>query len=123
MYEIMRYWLDMGIDGFRIDVIWHLIKDKQLRDNPKNPDFEDHMKDYEKLLPVYSTDQPEVHEIVREMRAIHDSYNEHMMIGEIYLPIHKLVTYYGDQGNGAILPFNFLLISLPMEFAKNCFSN
>lgn len=42
MYDNMRFWLDRGIDGFRIDVIWHLIKDKQLRDNPKNPLYEEH---------------------------------------------------------------------------------
>jgi alpha-glucosidase len=113
MYDIMKFWLDLGIDGFRIDVIWHLIKDRHLRDNPKNPFYEDHMNSYDSLLPLYSTDQAEVHEIVEEMRAIHDKYNEHMMIGEIYLPIQRLVTYYGASGKGAHLPFNFTLISLP----------
>jgi alpha-glucosidase len=113
MYDIMKFWLDLGIDGFRIDVIWHLIKDRHLRDNPKNPFYEEHMNPYDSLLPLYSTDQSEVHEIVEEMRAIHDQYNEHMMIGEIYLPIQRLVTYYGASGKGAHLPFNFTLISMP----------
>lgn len=115
MFNVMRFWLDRGIDGFRIDVIWHLIKDKQLRDNPRNPNYEDTQSTYEQLLPVYSTDQPEVHEIVQKMRSILDGYNERMMIGEIYLPIHKLVTYYGTNSNGAHLPFNFMLISMPWE--------
>jgi alpha-glucosidase len=118
MYDVMKFWLDKGIDGFRIDVIWHLIKDKQLRDNPKNPYYEEHMATYDQLLPVYSTDQPEVHEIVQEMRAIHDRYNDRIMIGEIYLPIHKLVTYYGTSANGANLPFNFTLISIPWDAQK-----
>jgi alpha-glucosidase len=113
MYDIMKFWLDLGIDGFRIDVIWHLIKDRHLRDNPKNPFYEEHMNHYDSLLPLYSTDQAEVHEIVEEMRAIHDQYNEHMMIGELYLPIQRLVTYYGVAGKGAHLPFNFTLISIP----------
>ena len=113
IYDAMHFWLARGIDGFRMDVIWHLIKDKQLRDNPKNPGYEYHMTDYNQLLPVYSTDQPEVHEIVQEMRAIMDGYNEKLFIGEIYLPIHKLVTYYGPSSNGANLPFNFSLITLP----------
>ena len=113
MYDIMRFWLDIGVDGFRIDVIWHLIKDNQLRNNPKNPYYEEHMNPYDQLLPVYSTDQPEVHEIVQEMRAIHDEYDEHMMIGEIYLPVKKLVTYYGLKSKGAHIPHNFMLISLP----------
>ncbi|HEX2968765.1 MAG TPA: alpha-amylase family glycosyl hydrolase [Bacteroidales bacterium] len=118
MYDTMRFWLNKGVDGFRIDVIWHLIKDKQLRDNPKNPYYEDHMSTYEQLLPVYSTDQPEVHEIVEEMRVVHDEYDDRMMIGEIYLPIHRLVTYYGAAGKGAQLPFNFMLITLPWQSQK-----
>lgn len=115
MLNVMRFWLDKGVDGFRVDVMWHMIKDQQLRDNPVNPDYKDYMASYERLLPVYSTDQPEVHEIVAKMRQLLDSYEERMMIGEIYLPITKLVTYYGTNNNGAHLPFNFLLISLPWE--------
>ena len=111
--DAMRFWLDKGIDGFRVDVMWHMIKDEQLRDNPANPDNQSHMGTYEQLLPVYSTDQPEVHDIVHKMRRLLDSYEDRMMIGEIYLPIHKLVTYYGIDNKGAHLPFNFMLLSLP----------
>lgn len=118
MLEAMRFWLDKGVDGFRVDVMWHMIKDAQLRDNPVNPDYQPHMATYEQLLPVYSTDQPEVHEIVQMMRSLLDSYKERMMIGEIYLPIHKLITYYGPQNNGAHLPFNFMLLALPWEAQK-----
>jgi alpha-glucosidase len=118
MYSVMRFWLDKGIDGFRVDVLWHLIKDEHFRDNPKNPGYEEHMADYDQLLPVYSTDQPEIHDIVREMRQILDSYKDAIMIGEIYLPIHKLVTYYGSAGEGAHLPFNFTLISLNWDPKK-----
>jgi alpha-glucosidase len=113
MFNVMRFWLDRGVDGFRVDVMWHMIKDSQFRNNPVNPNYQEHMATYEKLLPVFSTDQPEVHEIVQKMRSVLDDYNERMMIGEIYLPIHKLMTYYGPENNGANLPFNFLLLSLP----------
>ena len=37
IYDVMRFWLRKGVDGFRVDVIWHLIKDAQFRDNPPNP--------------------------------------------------------------------------------------
>lgn len=113
MLNVMRFWLDKGVDGFRVDVMWHMIKDAELRNNPVNPEYKSYMADYEQLLPVYSTDQPEVHGIVRDMRALLDQYDERMMIGEIYLPIHKLVTYYGTDEREAHLPFNFQLISLP----------
>lgn len=118
MMDVMRFWLDKGVDGFRVDVMWHMIKDKALRDNPANPGYQVHMATYEQLSPIYSTDQPEVHDLVRKMRAVLDSYEERMMIGEIYLPIQKLVTYYGTDNNGAHLPFNFLLLSMPWDAQK-----
>ena len=113
MYDAMRFWLERGVDGFRVDVLWHLIKDASLRDNPQNPAYTPKETPYNSLLPVYSTDQPEVHEIVREMRELLDGYEERVLIGEVYLPIHRLVAYYGTAQNGAHLPFNFLLIALP----------
>ena len=118
MLNVMRFWLDKGVDGFRVDVMWHMIKDEQLRDNPVNPHYQPHMPTYDQVLPVYSTDQPEVHDIVRKMRQVLDAYPERMMIGEIYLPIHKLVTYYGTDSSGAHLPFNFLLLSMPWDAQK-----
>jgi alpha-glucosidase len=118
MFNVMRFWLDKGVDGFRVDVMWHMIKDSELRDNPLNPDYTDLQADYNRLLPVYSTDQPEVHDIVRQMRALMDEYKERLIIGEIYLPIEKLVVYYGVDNQGAHLPFNFQLLALPWEASK-----
>lgn len=118
MFNAMRFWLDKGVDGFRVDVMWHMIKDAKLRDNPINPDYKPEMPTYDQLLPVYSTDQPEVHGIVQKMRQVLDDYDDRMMVGEIYLPIHQLMTYYGDQNNGAHLPFNFLLLTIPWDSVK-----
>ena len=115
MYDVLRFWLEKGVDGFRVDVMWHLIKDKEFRDNPPNPDYKGERAPYYALLPVHSTDQPEVHEIVREMRRLLDSYGERVLIGEIYLPVHRLVTYYGQDNRGAHLPYNFQLIQLPWQ--------
>jgi alpha-glucosidase len=113
MLNVMRFWLDRGVDGFRVDVMWHMIKDEHLRNNPENPDYHQAQSTYDKLIPSYSTDQPEVHDIVGRMRKVMDEYNERVMIGEIYLPIHKLVTYYGIENSGAHLPFNFQLVVMP----------
>jgi len=113
MYNAMRFWLDKGVDGFRVDVMWHMIKDAQLRDNPPNPDYVESQPTYNQLLPVYSTDQPEVHAIVAEMRKVVDAYGDRVIIGEIYLPIQQLMAYYGPQNDGAHMPFNFLLLNLP----------
>ena len=110
MANVLEFWLQRGVDGFRVDVIWHLIKDEQLRDNPINPGFKDGMSPYDRLLPVYTSDRPEVHGVIAGMRAVLDRYDDRVLIGEIYLPIERLVDYYGRDLTGAHLPFNFQLI-------------
>jgi alpha-glucosidase len=113
---VLRFWFDRGVDGFRIDVLWLLIKDEQLRDNPPNPAYRPE-NDFPRgsLLPLYSADQPEVFDIVAMLRGVADGYNERVLIGEIYLPIERLVTYYGVGGNGVHLPYNFELVLLPWD--------
>ena len=110
MFDVMRFWLDKGVDGFRVDVMWHLIKDDRFRDNPPNPDWRPGQAGIESLLEIYSTDRPEVHEVVAEMRRVLDAYPERVLIGEIYLPMARVVTYYGKDLDEANLPFNFQLL-------------
>jgi alpha-glucosidase len=57
MLDVLRFWLDRGIDGFRVDVLWLLIKDTLLRDNPANPDGTRRLGRYDDLLPVYTADR------------------------------------------------------------------
>jgi alpha-glucosidase len=110
MYDALRFWLDRGVDGFRIDVIWHLIKDAEFQDNPPNLAYQPSQAEINRFLQVYSADQPEVHEVVSEMRRVLEEYPERVLIGEIYLPLERLVAYYGQDLAGAHLPFNFQLI-------------
>ena len=117
IYAALRFWLDKGVDGFRMDVLWLLIKDDQFRDNPPNPDFHGTGSSFNAVLPQYTADQPETLEIVEEMRALLDSYpGDRVLIGEIYLGIPGLVRYYGGpQLLGAQMPFNFHLILTPWQ--------
>ena len=110
MFDVLRFWLDKGVDGFRVDVIWHLIKDDRFRDNPPNPDWHEGMRGYDRHVHRYTTDRPEVHEVVRAMRRVVDEYDDRVLIGEIYLPVGRLVTYYGEDLSGVQLPFNFHLL-------------
>jgi alpha-glucosidase len=109
MVDVLRFWLERGVDGFRVDALRHLIKDKELRNNPPNPDYRPGDRPFDALLPVYNTDRPEIHEAIGAMRRVLDEYDA-VMIGELYLPIERLVAYYGS---GVHLPFNFHLLSTP----------
>ena len=110
MLNVLRFWLERGVDGFRVDVLWHLIKDDQFRDNPPNPHWREGMDPYNQLIPLYTTDRPEVHGVIAQMRSLTDQYDARVLIGEIYLPIEKLVQYYGGSVEGVQLPFNFQLL-------------
>jgi len=113
MLGVLRFWLDRGVDGFRVDVIWHIVKDDEFRDNLPNPDYEPDHAPHRRLLATCNTDRPEVHDIIARMRSVLDEYDERMMVGEIYLPVERLIEYYGTQDSGVHLPFNFQLIGLP----------
>ncbi|MBV8837331.1 MAG: DUF3459 domain-containing protein [Alphaproteobacteria bacterium] len=121
MLDVMRFWLARGVDGFRIDVIWHLIKDDQFRDNPPNPAYRRGDPPHHAVLPLYTTDRPEVHEVIAQMRKVTEGFADRVLIGEIYLPVERLVAYYGRDHSGVHLPFNFTLLSAPWharELAK-----
>ena len=115
MLDVLRFWLERGVDGFRVDVMHHLVKDTEFRDNPANPDFKPGMSPYRELLATYTADLPEVQEIVALMRDVVEEYDDRMLVGEIYLPVERLMAYYGASGQGAHLPFNFQLIRLPWK--------
>jgi alpha-glucosidase len=111
IYEVMRFWFRRGVDGFRVDVLWHLIKDDEFRDNPPNADFRPTDPPHHRLVPLYTADRPEVHDVIAEMRRVADEFSDRVLIGEIYLPLERLVAYYGRDLAGMHLPFNFSLLS------------
>ena len=113
MHDIMRFRLARGADGFRVDVIWHLLKDDQFRDNPINPNWTPGQPPSEQLLPLYTTDLPEVHDVIAELRHVVDEFDARVLIGEIYLPLERLIAYYGRDLGGVHLPFNFALLRAP----------
>ncbi|WP_066801377.1 alpha-amylase family glycosyl hydrolase [Sphingomonas soli] len=111
MMDVLHFWFARGVDGFRIDVLWHMVKHADFPDNPANPAWRPGQPDYTRVHQHHSTDQPEVHEIAAEMRAIADAHGARVLIGEIYLPVRQLVHYYGSEdAPGVHLPFNFQLI-------------
>jgi alpha-glucosidase len=119
MFDTLRFWLDMGVDGFRMDVIGLIIKDEELRDNPPNPNPPADLREndlFRGLLQVYNMDQAEVHPVLKEIRQIFDEYEDRVAIGELWGPLDRWVKYYGEalpggqSGDELHLPFNFRLM-------------
>lgn len=119
MHDVLRFWLDRGVDGFRIDALWHVIKDAEFRDNPPNPDFREGMNPHSALSQLYTGDRPEVMEVIAGFRDLVESYEgDRVLIGEAYLPLHRIAAYYGEDGRGVHLPFNFTLLAAPWNAAE-----
>src|SRR5580704_2814632 len=115
IHDVMRFWLRRGVDGFRVDVIWQMIKDDQFRDNPPNPDFRAGDPPPKRVIQLYSADLPEVHDVIAGLRRVVEAFPQRLLIGEIYLPIERLVAYYGRDLGGVHLPFNFALLDTPWQ--------
>jgi alpha-glucosidase len=111
MHDVMRFWFRRGVDGFRIDALWHLLKDDQFRDNPKNPNFCPSDPPHRCVLPHHTTDLPDMQDVISGFRQVADEFPDRLLVGEIYLPFDRLVIYYGQKLNGIHLPFNFALLS------------
>ncbi|MFQ6102526.1 MAG: alpha-amylase family glycosyl hydrolase [Anaerolineae bacterium] len=118
MMEVLRFWLERGVDGFRMDVVGLLIKDAELRDNPPNPNADPNLPPNDisgRQLQVYNRDQDEVHEIIRDFRRLLDEYGDRCGIGEIWFELPRWIRYYGKNNDGLHLPFNFRLMKLPWQ--------
>jgi alpha-glucosidase len=97
MHETLRFWLDRGVDGFRMDVVHLIGKEPELADLGPGSS------------PVLSIDAPRTHELLRGIRSVLDSYpGDRTSVGEVYLlDMAKVATYYG-AGDELHLSFNFL---------------
>jgi len=95
MLNVMRFWFERGIDGFRVDVSHRVLKDAQFRDNPPNPDWRVGMDPAKRMNEIYTRDTPENHEFNRWLREVADEYEARVLVGEITLPVEQLVKHYG----------------------------
>ncbi|MGH7924936.1 MAG: alpha-amylase family glycosyl hydrolase [Candidatus Binatus sp.] len=112
MHDVIRFWLDRGADGFRIDVIANLIKDEQLRDNPIRTVADPDIPWLGRGIPdpLYSTDRPEVHDVIRGFRRVSDSYEQRILVGETWpREQEKLADYLRPDELQLAFNFRFLL--------------
>ena len=110
LYNEIRYWLDKGVDGFRLDVINFFLKDEALRNNsyflgprPRLYDLQIH---------AFDRNRPEMHDILKELRSVFDEYEERMMVGEVFSPFPDAElssSYLGNGEDELHLAFDFSL--------------
>jgi alpha-glucosidase len=117
MRGVLNFWLARGADGFRVDALRQVIKDARLRDNPRDPEWREGQDPYHALIPEFTTDRPEVRDVVGLLRATVDAAEradgrERVLIGELYLPVERLAAYHRA---GIHLPSNLHLLSMPWE--------
>lgn len=122
MKNVVRFWFDKGVAGFRIDAIAHLFEvDKNLFGG-KFPDepLTGHTNDpdnYDYTSHIYTTDQDETFDMVYQWREVFDEFKAkdgltRVMMTEAYSSPQMTMRYFGDgESNGAHMPFNFVLIS------------
>lgn len=121
MLDVLRFWMDRGVDGFRIDAITYLIKDDQWRDNPPLPEVlpGKDRGDSGRQKHLYDSNLPENHEVVRRLRRTLDEYpGEKVMAGEAYVFDPALAAEYFGTGDECQLVYNFLMLNQPWRAAE-----
>ncbi|MCI0545387.1 MAG: alpha-amylase, partial [Actinobacteria bacterium] len=117
MLDVARFWMDRGVDGFRVDAAHQMMKDPLDRDNPPVPP--DHVRPwkdmggYDDHLHLYDLGHPDVHEAHRRLRKVVDTYHRDVVtIGEIHIfDLPEWVSYYGQALDQLHMPFNFHLMA------------
>ena len=101
MHDVLRFWLNRGADGFRIDVIYKIAKDPELRDNEPGLHHDE--------------DWPTIHGRLRKIRAVIDEYDRRIIAGEVYLLDLRRVVEYINTGDELHLAHNFVFFHLPWQ--------
>lgn len=123
MFEVVRFWLDRGVDGLRIDTAHYIMKDHAMRDNPSNQivhtTFHKSFGAYDTQLHLYDKGDADVHNVFRDLRHLLDSYGQEqprIALGEIHIfDVPTWASYYGEQLDELHMPCNFGLLNTPWQ--------
>nr|CAD7451876.1 unnamed protein product [Timema tahoe] len=115
--NVIRYWLDKGFDGFRIDAVNWLFENSSLPDEPLSGNTNANEDEYNYLDHIYTSNQPETFEMVQQWREVVEEYKAQdglarALITEAYADLENTFKYMGtEERPGAHLTFNFFMIS------------
>jgi len=114
MFNMVRFWLDKGVDGFRLDIFHSIYKNRDFRDNPFSWHYipkDDEYGFFQEFK--YTLNQPEVFAFAKELRALVDTYSpERMLIGEVFGSIENQKRFLGENLDGLNLAFLWELLNL-----------
>ncbi len=114
LFEVIRFWLTKGVDGFRLDVVNYFLKDEKLRSNPWKPG----LRPYDMQHHFHDKDQPETPLLMKEIRQVVDEFPGRMTVGEVdSRDLKKIALYYGTE-DGLHLNFNFNFLEQPWNPGK-----
>jgi alpha-glucosidase len=111
--DAMRFWLDLGVDGFRHDVFNCYFKDADFRSNPRRLNPAGWVYSYIGQRHIYDRDRPEMREALDAMRGVLDAYQDRMMVGETLdddSRYARAASYCDTPGKALHLAFNFHLL-------------
>ncbi|MBO6577078.1 MAG: DUF3459 domain-containing protein [Rhodothermales bacterium] len=121
LHDVLRFWMDRGVDGFRLDAILFGMKDPLERDNPPAAGGTAHkaMGEWDSQEHLHDIGHEDIQAIFDGWRAVVDAHpGERVAIGEIHqYDYDKWATYYGADGKGLHMPFNFGLLKTPWNAA------
>ena len=112
---VITFWLERGVAGFRIDVCTGMVKDAELRDNPPAQETDPLDVRIFGQRPVYNSNRPEGHDVIRRWRRIADGYEGGLLLGETPVPEPTTLAEYYGTGDELHLAFNFPFINAPLE--------
>jgi oligo-1,6-glucosidase/alpha-glucosidase len=118
MFNVLRFWLDKGVDGFRLDILHAIYEDKQLRDDSFSWAILPSDKTTASLFTAhkYDLNLPETYDFAMELRKVVDEYQpERFLLGEVFGSIEELRKYYGPENNGLQTVFLFEFTSTPFK--------
>jgi alpha-glucosidase len=118
MQDVLRFWLDRGVDGFRVDAVLPIIKSSQFEDNPAGtrPLLGRDIGPAGWQERLHNTNQPEIHALLREWRELLNSYpDDRMLVGEVYTLDTALAGKYYGRNDELHLVLNLSLVNLPWD--------
>jgi alpha-glucosidase len=102
--DVVRFWLERGADGFRLDVFNAYFKDAHFRNNPTKFG----LRGFDRQRHLYDCDQPEMIPLLNELRTILDAYPERYAVGETFFATpEKVLHYSGPDRLHAAFSFDF----------------